>query len=125
MKGFLFANLDPAAFEGLTEEEAAELEAARDRQASCIRRFLGSEEGPMNAKKVFRVATARFLTAIDHALWVVTGAGFEQLANEHTKVTLAREEHREQLQTWINGPPRICILAADQQRCGPGGIPFL
>ena len=57
----------PMILEELTKEEVMELEAARGRQASFIRRFLHSEGRPgLSLRKVFLAAMHKLLHAVDH-----------------------------------------------------------
>lgn len=103
-----------------------ELAAAKARQDSCIRRFLGTnpdEETPP-AKQQFRVATCRFLSAIDNALRVVIGHGIERFSSAGTKVDLARPNKRDSVRTWVEQPLRSLSISADQASCGPSGVSF-
>ena len=71
--------LDLDSLQDLSVEDKAELAQARERMASCVRRFLGQEPGTVcSLPKYYRVASYRWLQALDHALWVCTGAGWEQ-----------------------------------------------
>ena len=101
VKGFLPESLGPSEEDllGLTEEEAAELLAAKARQASCIRRFLGEEDAdePPPKTRKFRVATSRFLCGIDNALRVVTGHGLERFASAGTQIDMVSPEQRASL----------------------------
>ena len=124
--GFVPPRLDPSELDGLEGEEAAELEQARQRLRSCVRSFTGSGDAPPAAQtKVFRLATARFLKAVDHVLKQVTGHGFESFATAQTKVECVQEGRRAKLAEWKAGAARTLTLAADQQSCGPSGVSFL
>ena len=126
VRGFLPSALDADNLEWLTEEEATLLAAAKDRQQRCIRRFLGHEPGQVISNPaVYRVATHRLLQAIDHALWAVTGFGFEQFASADTKVDFLDPAVQVKVADFVAGPFRSCQIVADQFSCGPTGVSFL
>lgn len=125
LKGFIPHQLDDEDLEGLTEEEEAELWAARGMQASCIRRFLGMEKGYPSKPKSYRLATWRLIQALDHALFQLTKAGLEQLASSQTKVDFLQPEVRARVEAFATGPPRAVFLAADQASCGLSACAFL
>ena len=125
-KGLLPVQLDPESHGGLTPEEEAELEQARARLRSCIRRYLGDEDGAPQLKKQFRAATGKYLQAIGHAVTLVTGCGLERFSSKNTDpAELCRPEQRAGVEEWSKQPPRALTLAADQQSCGPSGASFL
>ena len=69
MKGFVPTQCDPEDLAGLEEEDLAAVEQAAQRLQSCLRRYLGHPDTPAPVhEKVYRVATARFLQAVGHAL---------------------------------------------------------
>ena len=105
---------DPADLSGLDEGEAAELEQARGRLRSCVRAYAGVGD-PVPVKKVFRVATARFLQAVDHVLKEMTGHGMERFISAGTKIECVKEGHRADLARWMAEPGRSLTVAADQQ----------
>ena len=88
-KGFLPASVDADQIEGLDDEQAAELEQAKEAKNSCIRRFLGLEPGSLvSMPKVYRQATHHWPQAIDCAPFHLTGLGWEAFVSRGTKVTL-------------------------------------
>ena len=126
VRGFLPVRMDPEALEGLDDTEKAELQAAKDQQQSCIRRFLSIEPGmACSSSKVYRTATFRFLQALDSAVHAVTGFGLEQFATADTDLIVIMQPLREQIDTFVAGSPRACLTVADQFSCGPSGFSFL
>ena len=118
--------LDLDSLQDLSVEDKAELAQARERMASCVRRFLGQEPGTVcSLPKYYRVASYRWLQALDHALWVCTGAGWEQFCSKDTSLTLLQPQLREALGLVAGGPLRACFVAADQMSTGPSGTSFL
>lgn len=124
MKGFVPTQFDPDDLADLPPEEAAEVEQARRRLESCIRRCLGQGELTGVPGPRFRIATHRFLQALDHGLKQVCGHGLERFASGGTDVEICRENSREKVAGWIAQPARSLTIAADQQSCGPSGITF-
>ena len=125
--GFVPTQLDPADLAGLDADDAAAVEQASQRLQSCLRRYLGhpDEPAPVHAK-VYRVATARFLQAVGHALKVVSGHGLERWATAGTSVDLAHPgSKRDALASWQAQPMRSLTIAADQQAYGPSGVTSL
>ena len=114
LPGFLPHDLDTEELEGLTPEEQASLQAARAQHHSCLRRFLGLEGGPPAKPRLYRLATWRFLQAVDNALYHLTGSGLEQLSSRATKLTTFQPQVQERLRDFASGPPRALFLAADQ-----------
>ena len=125
LKGFLPVKFDPESVEGLSEQEVVEMENVKQIQQSCIRRFFGIEGVNVASPAVFRVATARLLQALDHALFEVCGAGFEQFASRQTAVDHLPPSTQEAVAHHRDGPVRSLTMAADQMSCGPSGITFL
>lgn len=123
-KGFLPPDLEPE-LEGLDEEDALAFAAAQQRQRSCIRRFLGVEQGAPSAPKRYRVATFRMVQALDHALWLLTEAGLEQFVSGRTKLNFLQPEMRQKVEAFLVGPPRGVFLAADQCSVGLSLAAFL
>ena len=79
----------------------------------------------MTSQKVFRTATFRWLQALDHALRLVTGFGWEQFASGDTDLSFLSEGLQDSLATLLGGSPRTRLVVADQHSCGPSGISFL
>ena len=127
MKGFVPTQCDPEDSAWLSEEDLAAVGQAKQRLQSCLRRYLGHPDAPAPVyQKVYRIATARFLQAVDHALKVVSGHGLERWATEGTSLEAARPgSQREALASWRAQPLRTLTVAADQQSCGPSGVTFL
>ena len=73
IKGSVPVIFDEEQFVGLGEEDAAALAVAKGRQESLVRRFFGLEAGSLCApEKLYRVASRRWLRAMDRALRTVT-----------------------------------------------------
>ena len=105
VRGFVPTQLDPEDLHGLDPKEQAVLNQARERLRSCIRRYLGDPDAaaPM-PKKIFRVATHRYLQAIDSALTVVTGCGLERFSTTGTDLEVIKEDQRVSVSDWVARP---------------------
>lgn len=126
VRGFLHVQLDHSDPEGLAEYEKAALVAARQRQQSCIRRFLDQEDGSCVASvTVYRTATFRWLQALHHAVEQVTGFRWEQFASGGAEIVYLEEEVQVSLAKLFTGSPRTGIVVADQHSCGPCATSFL
>ena len=126
MKGVLPISLDPDTLENMTEEEKLELIHAKQSMESCVHKFLGLDESrPSPFPKQYRVGTQRWLQALDHALWALTGMGLEQFATADTKIVGLSEEDQAVIQACLAGPRRTLSVGADQMSTGPSGTSFL
>ena len=123
VKGSYPLTLDEEQLCDLGVEDMAKVVHAKESQESCIRRFLGMEPGSVCVpEKLYRVATWRWLQALDHALFNVTGAGLEQFATRGTKLP-ACPRAESPVQHVIRGRKTL-LIAGDQMSTGPTGVTF-
>ena len=124
--GLLPVTIDPEWLEDLDPEEAAAVMAAKERMQSCVRRYLGLEDGQLvSLPQCYRQASFRWCRGLNNALQVVTGHGLEQFATRGTKVEVLAEGRRGELAAWVEGPTRTLAVAADQHSVGCTGTSFL
>ena len=125
LKGFMPHALDPADLEGLDEEQQARVTNAKEARNSLIRRFLGYNDGSPTKPKQYRLSTWRFIQCLDHAFFVMTNAGLEQLASKGTEVSYLKAELQEEVRRYAEGPVRSLFVTADQASVGLTAMCFL
>ena len=125
IKGVVPLTVDEEDLSGLTQEEQTQLTEAKERLQSCVRRYLGLEPGTVTMPKQYRVATARWVQAIEHVFYVSTGHGIEQFATGGTKLEVLNPEVKEWVTAAVNGPMRSLSGAAGQASTGPSGVSYL
>ena len=107
-------------------EQWAELAEAKGSVQTCIRRFIGEEEGGQPHKpKSTRQATKCRLKALDNALKQVTGKGLESFVGPDSPFKPALRPLREALAEMVPKVPHGLALVADQGSTGLAGLCFL